>query len=309
MNSKNIYIIVIDHGDAMILQSARGFLYKYMMRDLVEEIHVLHLDIGSKELKVGAKWSSKIRSFEEDGDLNKYYKWDLQALLAERNSSSELREAGGARQYKKQHEHAAILITHGGQGQMANATPEDVADALIELTREEKLPVFTKIVLDICHSGAVISDVPENSPFWEKERVWTAQQQEVINRGGRKAVNVQKGEKGGWNFKYDEESNKTLPVVNPVIKKEDFSLTYRFLNRYATCSGEKDILIAGYDAVLTAAHPDKKPGPQDIQSAGKKILVKTGGPVPRESKFCYLFKKSDNKISFLVDQAGWSDRL
>jgi hypothetical protein len=44
---------------------------------------------------------------------------------------------------------------------------------------------------------------------------------------------------------------------------KDFNAIYRFINVYGIINGDHDIIVAGYDALVTTAHPAKKQGGLD----------------------------------------------
>ena len=314
MNSQNVYIIIIEKDRGTLLLSGLGFMYKYIMRPDIKNIILLRANESLTGCETLAEWSS-----ESDQNI-KVSNWSI--LPKNDNNdrfeqATKIRESAETKTYRENgHINSAIIVGHGIGENIARMPPEQVADFLVEMKENNKLPIFTKIVLDVCYSGN--EHIPSDSAWKFKpgpnqlELNRIAALEEIAKRT-RKQENDIKNLK---NKKTGDKVSSTIygEVIYPARSLVDYEFTvaFRFLNRYAKCSNGNDILIAGYDSAVTAAHPDK-PGYEQfgLPGSGMKYDEKTKEPIANtrsEIKKCYIFMHAKNTITPLQDLEGWTDR-
>ncbi|GHD68265.1 hypothetical protein [Jeongeupia chitinilytica] len=344
MNVEHLHIITMN-TDPMVRQSAMGFLYKYMMRPGIRSITVAHIGNSSWALQLlsrftrhddGIGWVADAKVHQDwlDGNVSHPASVDESRLseigvLAAKN-------AGTAQPHSRMHVNGAIVVVHGTSHDIDGQQPELVAKGFVRLTKKGDLPVFDKIVFNACRIGKTLTQATQllagnAAVYWD-----------FSNRKGRKKNGSTAEVKASHVFTFNPEKGleyetETAELLGKkldqelVAKKEDvlvdqitidqgfYNCIYRFLNVYGTGCNHKQIMVAGYDVPLTAAHPDKWGGVIDgaqlLENSGRKMLqdaddnYRPTAWVQGQHKVAYAFTRN-GETSTLVElkQPGWSDR-
>ncbi|WP_437880948.1 hypothetical protein [Pseudomonas sp. LRF_L74] len=322
MNTKKIFIIIFAGEGKDLSQSAMGFMYKYMMKPETEYIAIARASTPDTLIPVAIwdKVSGKIHHTIKKGP-NETEERESQVLKIREDNEIALGDEKNIKKYRRIHENTAIIVSHGSGFTMAGMMPEETAKFLVDMKEKQQLPLFTKIVLDVCHSGTHYD--PFHAPQgtynpWTQRDGNDKKRQNIIENlkkvGDRKSKNeLKKFNKPGTHSIYDDTEYGSVIHNNSAQEEIEFSLAFRFLNVYARTAGDNNILIAGYAGVVTAAHPDKENASLGgVIDSGRKVTENDGRPMSEqrsELKRSYIFKYADKKITALSELADWTDRI
>lgn len=333
MNVSHLYILSfpINDGpgqDEILEQSAQGLFHKYAVfrnckitwyefRGFGAGTLKLAWDPDNYETNIESNIAIDMRKPQSSSTYieSKEVKWVKKTTEHKQTQKIEYKA------HTKEHNNGAIIVAHGSSGSIAEKTPESFAEHLAHITSEndpsdEKiLPKFDKIVFNVCKQAETSINEKALPAPWETIRQfdtdslekWRAQQQQQKRKPDHIPYNEfyppQKTK-----VKFDVAALNT--ETNEIYSAKDFTSLVRFAYAYAKLCGSRNVLVAGYEKFVTAAHPEKlKPRPLPINRYGSK--TNSAGQfdiVSREKKYYSVTVTPTGQLTTAINQAGWTDK-